>query len=52
MQMKTELLTAFLAVPDMFLPGDKDANTNVATTPYISDLTRWITWKTPFVKTP
>jgi hypothetical protein len=30
-----------------FLLGDKDANTNVSTTPYNTDLSRWITWKTP-----
>jgi hypothetical protein len=34
------------AFVDKFLVG-KDANTNVATTPYNTDLSKWITWSTP-----
>jgi hypothetical protein len=35
------------AFVDKFLVGKTDANTNVATSPYKTDLTRWITWSTP-----
>jgi hypothetical protein len=41
---QTPDVTAFV---DKFLVGKTDANTNVATSPYSTDLTSWITWSTP-----
>ena len=35
------------AFVDKFLLGKENVNTNIATTPYHSDLSRWIKWKTP-----
>src|SRR5262249_9581007 len=35
------------AFVDKFLVGKADANTNVATSLYKTDLTTWITWNTP-----
>jgi hypothetical protein len=35
------------AFVDKFLVGKTDANTAVATSPYNTDLTKWITWSTP-----
>jgi hypothetical protein len=35
------------AFVDKFLLGKTDANTNIAKTPYNTDLTKWITWQTP-----
>lgn len=37
------------AFVDKFLLGDTNANTNVAVTPYSTDLTPWITWDTPYL---
>ena len=35
------------AFVDKFLLGDTTANTNIATSPYNTDLSPWITWKSP-----
>jgi hypothetical protein len=35
------------AFVDKFLVGMTNANTNIATSPYRTDLSRWITWSTP-----
>ena len=35
------------AFVDKFLLGDENANTDISTSPYNSDLTQWITWTTP-----
>jgi hypothetical protein len=35
------------AFVDKFLVAKADANTNVATSPYTTDLTKWVTWSTP-----
>jgi hypothetical protein len=35
------------AFVDKFLVQMPNANTNIAVSPYKTDLTRWITWSTP-----
>ncbi|MGK9477011.1 alpha/beta hydrolase family protein [Melioribacter sp. OK-6-Me] len=35
---------------DKFLLGDSTVNTNIQTTPYNIDLSKWITWSTPQLK--
>jgi hypothetical protein len=35
------------AFVDKFLVGKTDANTNIAVSPYKTDLTKWVTWSTP-----
>ena len=35
------------AFVEKFLLGKENVNTNIETTPYHSDLSKWIKWKTP-----
>jgi hypothetical protein len=39
-----------VAFVEKFLLGNQSANTNVARSPFNTDLSRWITWKTPKLK--
>jgi hypothetical protein len=38
------------AFVEKFLLGDENANTDISTSPYNTDLSRWITWDTPELK--